>query len=125
MIVPGYLSATSLGATFNGGWVKLGPFAVSIGFQVKWTGNAGAAVGSFGFDITNDTAPDTSNPLSFTTLTLPSGMTVAAASPASNDSSFFFDFTFAPNAAFMRLTYTRTSGTGTVSVGYATIEGAL
>lgn len=123
---PTYAVATSLGASFNGPWVDMEGL-YGIGWQVKWTGAAGSAVGAFGFDITCDQDP--SRPaLGATRLTLVAAMLVAGAAPNSNDSNFFFDFTsgvaggFRPNAKWMRLVYTRTSGTGTVDVGVSGVS---
>lgn len=96
-----YLVAQSLGASFNGGSIDLLTFD-KLCLQLVWVGNAGSAIGTFGIEVSNDASTWVA-------------MTISpAVAPASNDSAGVIDIE--TGARYARLIYTRTSGTGTVTV---------
>lgn len=96
-----YAVAQSLGASFNGDTIDMRNYDKCC-LQLVWVGNAGSAIGTFGIQVSNDATTWTAMSIS------------PAPAPASNDSNAIIDIE--TGARYCRLIYTRTSGTGTVTV---------
>ena len=113
--LPRYIDGVSTGATITGGWINV-MGCRNISFQAKWTGTT---LGVIGVDVSNDGPADNtgltpSGNIGATALTLTSAMTAAA--PAGSASNFLYEFRDM-SVNWIRLVYTRTSGTGTLKVG--------
>lgn len=117
---PHYISAGDMSTTsVVGPWLNIEGLD-NIGFQAVWTGGTGTFLVEVSEDkgvCSDDTgllAPD--GRLGPSALTLPASMVVAAALPAGTAGNFYFDFNQI-TATWIRFSYVKTSGTGTLNVG--------
>ncbi len=101
------INGTSLGASFNSNPVSV-LYSDNIGIQLVWTGTP---TGQFGIEISNTATLSTTGQITGGTWTTLTGTYPAPAGSASNG---FISLTNIC-AAFIRVTYTRGSGTGAVT----------
>jgi hypothetical protein len=120
VVRPKYISAVSMGADAVGQWLNVRGLSI-MGFQAVWTGTP---TGVWVVDVSYDGAAVNSSTrlegptgtLGVTPLTLTSAM--IAAYPAGAAGNFVFEFD-RMSCPWIRFWYDRTSGTGTLSVGFA------
>ena len=114
--MPRYIDGVTMGGSVTGKWINVMGLR-DFSFQALWTGTP---TGTWGVDVSNDGPADNTGlapslNLGATALTLTAAMT--AANPAGSGSNFLFEFRDMA-VAWVRFKYTRSSGTGTLKVGF-------
>ena len=107
-----YISAASMTgtATVSGPWVYVHDISVGLAFQAVWTGTP---TGTFTVNVTQDANPANITVLGPTALTIPSS---PSPNPAGSAGSFVF-YLSGLTTPWVQLTYTNSTGSGTLNVG--------